>query len=359
MNPEFVTTEELIQEAYRNIEKGAWGYLVGGSESETTLRRNRLAFDRWAFRPRVLVDITSLDASTTFLGHKMRIPVMLAPIGSMQTFDPEGGAGATKGAAEFGTIHVVSSVTRPTLEEISAAADNVKIFQLYVYGDWGYIEETVARMKEAGYKAFCLTVDTASYSRRERPMLDRWAQRSSPQAPVDRSFGAAVTWDTLDKIKSIVDMPFLVKGIATAEDARIAVDHGVDVVWISNHGGRQLDHGQGTMDVLPEVVEAVDGKADVMLDGGVLRGTDVLKALALGAKAVAIGKLQAWGLAANGSAGVRRVLEILEDEIISGMGLMGVTSVDQLTTNYVTRAEPVTMPHEMSAWVNMPVDRIR
>ena len=177
MIPEFVTTEEIIQQAHRNLERGAWGYLVGGSESETTLRRNRLAFDRWAFRPRVLVDISSIDASTTFLGHKMRIPVMLAPIGSMQTFDPEGGAASTRGAAEFGTIHVVSSVTRPSLEEISAAADNDKIFQLYVYGDWSFIEDMIARVKQAGYKAFCLTVDTASYSRRERPMLARWEQR--------------------------------------------------------------------------------------------------------------------------------------------------------------------------------------
>ena len=358
MIPEFVTTEEIIQQAYRNLERGAWGYLVGGSESETTLRRNRLAFDRWAFRPRVLVDISSIDASTTFLGHKMRIPVMLAPIGSMQTFDPEGGAASTRGAAEFGTIHVVSSVTRPGLEEIAAAADNDKIFQLYVYGDWSFIEDMIARVKQAGYKAFCLTVDTASYSRRERPMLARWEQRSRPEVPVDRSWAAAVTWDTVDKIRNIVDMPFMLKGIATAEDARIAVDHGVDVVWVSNHGGRQLDHAQGTMDVLPEVMEAVDGKADVVIDGGVQRGSDVLKALALGAKAVAIGKLQSWGLAANGSAGVRRVLEILEDEIISAMGLLGITSVDQLTPNYVTRADPVTMPHEMSSWVNMPVDRI-
>ncbi len=358
MTPEFVTNEEIVQQAWRNLERGAWGYLVGGSESETTLRRNRLAFDRWAFRPRVLVDVSVIDASTTFLGHKMRIPVMLAPIGSMQTFDPEGGAAATRGAAEFGTIHVVSSVTQPGLEAIAAAADNAKVFQLYVYGDWSFIEDMVARLKQAGYKAFCLTVDTASYSRRERPMMHRWVQRSSPNTPVDRSYAAAVTWDTVAKIRSIVDLPFMLKGIATAEDARIAVDHGVDVVWVSNHGGRQLDHAQGTMDVLPEVLEAVDGKVDVVVDGGVQRGSDVLKAVALGAKAVAIGKLQSWGLAANGSAGVRRVLEILEDEIISAMGLLGVTSVDQLTPNYVTRAEPVTMPHEMSSWVNMPVGRI-
>ena len=146
--------------------------------------------------------------------------------------------------------------------------------------------------------------------------------------------------------------------IATAEDAKIAVDHGVDVIWVSNHGGRQLDHGLGTMDMLPEIVEAVDGQADIVLDGGVLRGGDVLKALAMGVKAVAVGKLQGWGLGAAGKDGLVRVFEILEEEMLVAMGLMGVTSIEQLTPSYVTRAEPVTDPHEMSTWVNMPVERI-
>ena len=153
-------------------------------------------------------------------------------------------------------------------------------------------------------------------------------------------------------------MPFMAKGIATAEDAALAVEHGVDVIWVSNHGGRQLDHGLGTLDMLPEIVDAADGKADIVVDGGIQRGSDVVKALALGAKAVAIGKLQGWGLAAAGQDGVTRVLEILEDELISAMGLLGVTSIDQLGSDYIRRAEAVTQPHEMSAWVNMPGDRL-
>ena len=153
-------------------------------------------------------------------------------------------------------------------------------------------------------------------------------------------------------------MPFMVKGIATPEDAKIAVQHGVEVIWVSNHGGRQLDHGMGTLDMLPGIVEAVDGKADIVLDGGIQRGTDVVKAIAMGAKAVAIGKLQGWGLAAQGSVGLVRVLEILEDEIICAMGLLGVTSIDQLSSDYVCEAEAVTLPHEMSAWINMPEGRI-
>ena len=159
-------------------------------------------------------------------------------------------------------------------------------------------------------------------------------------------------------MREMVGMPFMIKGIATAEDAALAVEHGVDVIWVSNHGGRQLDHGLGTLDMLSEIVDAVDGKADIILDGGIQRGSDVVKALALGAKAVAIGKLQSWGLAAAGQEGVLRVLELLEDELISAMGLLGVTSIDELGPAYIRRAEVVTQPHEMSAWVNMPGDRI-
>jgi isopentenyl diphosphate isomerase/L-lactate dehydrogenase-like FMN-dependent dehydrogenase len=157
----------------------------------------------------------------------------------------------------------------------------------------------------------------------------------------------------MDRIREIGGVPFLLKGIATAEDAEIAVEHGVDVIWVSNHGGRQLDHGLGSLDVLPEIVDAVHGRAEIVLDSGVQRGSDVLKALALGANAVAIGKLQGWSLAAAGCDGVVRALEILEDEIVSAMGLLGVTSVDQLNPSYLHRAEPVTQPHEMSSWVNM------
>ena len=150
----------------------------------------------------------------------------------------------------------------------------------------------------------------------------------------------------------------MLKGIATAEDAKIAVDHDVEVVWVSNHGGRQLDHGQGTMEMLPEIADAVDGKAEIVLDGGVQRGADILKAVALGATTVALGKLQGWGLAADGQAGITRMLEILEDEITVAMALLGVTSIDQLDPSYVCEAESVIPAHEMSAWTNMPGNRI-
>ena len=296
MSLDFVTNQEVIMAARRNLTQDIWDYLSGGAESETTMRRNRLAFDSLGLRPRVCVDVSKIDTSTTFLGQKLRIPVMMAPIGSLQTITPEGGIAVAKAAAEFGTMNFVSSVTQPSLEEIAVSTNHAKIFQLYIRGRLDWCEEIVARIKKAGYIALCLTVDTAHYSRRERQMMNRWLPPSK-RVETARHFQAMLTWEMLAEIKKMAGLPFILKGVATAEDTKIAIDHGVDVIYVSNHGGRQLDHGRGTMDVLPEVIEAADGKADVVLDGSVLRGTDVLKALALGAKAVTIGKLQGWGLA--------------------------------------------------------------
>jgi glycolate oxidase len=354
---DFVSNEEIIQEARRRINQGAWDYLVGGSESETTLRRNRLAFDRIAFRPRILVDVSHIDPSTTFMGQKLRIPAILAPIGSLQVFHPEAGTASTRAATEFGIMHAVSSVTEPALEETAAATSTPKIFQLYVHGDMKWTEDIIGRVKQAGYAALALTVDVAHYSRRERPMITRY-QPPTRRVPPNRKYLASLTWETMDIIKEMAGLPFMLKGVQTAEDAEIAVQHGVDVIWVSNHGGRQIDHGLGSMDTLPEIVQAVNGKARIIVDGGVQRGSDILKAVALGADVVALGRLQGWGLAAGGMEGVVRMLEILEDELISTMGLAGVTSIGQVTAKYVCKAEPVTQPHEMSGWVNMPVGRI-
>jgi glycolate oxidase len=354
---DFVSNEEIIQEARRRVIQGTWDYLVGGSESETTLRRNRLAFDRIAFRPRILVDVSEIDPSTTFMGQKLRIPAILAPIGSLQVFHPDAAVGSTRAATEFGIMHAISSVTEPVLEETAAATPTPKIFQLYVHGDMKWVEDIIGRVKQAGYAALALTVDVAHYSRRERPMRTRY-QPPTRRRPPDRRYQASLTWETMDMIKELAGLPFMLKGVQTAEDAEIAVQHGVDVIWASNHGGRQIDHGLGSMDTLPEIVKAVNGRARIIVDGGVQRGSDILKAVALGADVVALGRLQGWGLAAGGTEGVVRMLEILEDELICAMGLIGVTSIGQVTPQYVCKAEPVTLPHEMSAWVNMSVGRI-
>ena len=358
MSLDYVSNQEIIQAARRNLPQDVWDYLTGGAESETTMRRNRLGFDSLALRPRVLIDVSKIDTSTTFLGQKLRIPVMMAPIGSLQTITPEGGVAVAKAAAEFGTMNFVSSVTQPSLEEIAASTNHPKIFQLYIRGGLDWCAEIIARVKQAGYTALCLTVDTAHYSRRERPLLNRW-QPPSRRTETGRIFQAMLTWEMADAIKKMAGMPLIIKGIATAEDAKIAVEHGVDVIYISNHGGRQLDHGRGTIETLPEIVEAAAGKAQVVLDGGVTRGTDIVKALALGANAVTIGKLQGWGLGAGGKAGLVRVLELLEEELIVDMALLGVTRVDQITRNYVCKTQPVTIAHEMSAFVHIAGGQLR
>jgi len=357
MSPEFLSNEEVIQAARRNMTQPDWDYLVGGSESETTMRRNRLGFDRLAFRPRVLVDVSDIDTSAELLGHRLRTPFILAPVGGLARFTPDGGIAAAQAAAEFGTLQAVSQVAGHPIRDIAEATEEAKLYQLYVFGDWDWIMKTIDAVKAAGYVGLILTVDSARGSRRERPMIHGSAPARAP-SPFDGPNQAALTWDMMDRIKQYADLPFLLKGIATAEDATLAVDHGVDVVWVSNHGGRQLDQGMATIDMLPEIVEAVGGRAEIVLDGGVVRGADVVKAVALGADAVAIGKLQGWGLGAGGRNGLLQTLEILEDETLRVMALLGISSIGQLSSELVVPGDPVTPPHEMSAWVNMPDERI-
>jgi glycolate oxidase len=241
------------------------------------------------------------------------------------------------------------------LEDTAAAADNPKIFQLYVRGDDAWVDDIVHRAVDSGYVAFCLTVDTASYSRRERDIAKRfvkpWRQRAT-----GTNYQSALSWDNVKHFKDKHDIPLILKGIATAEDAALACEHGVEVVYVSNHGGRQLDHGRGAMDVLPEVVAAVAGRAEIMIDGSFMRGSDVVKAIASGANAVAIGRLLACGLAAGGQAGVVRVLELLENEIEICLGLLGVQSFGELDGTYLHAAPSVTPPHATSAFPLLDLD---
>lgn len=367
MAADFATIEQVIVEARRRLPQGTWDYLTGGVESETTMRQNRAGWDRLAFKPRVLVDVSGVDTSTTLLGHPLRIPVITAPIGSSDhiTLASDGACATAAAAAEFGTVPVISSVAGHELEEVAAAAPgSPKIYQLYIRGDEAWEREMIGRIKAAGYVALTITVDTAVGSRRERPMLS--IGRNTPigdahlgEARVGGSpYPAQVTWASIDRYREISGLPILIKGIQTAEDAALAVEHGASVVWVSNHGGRQLDHARGTADALPEIVAAVAGRVPIVVDGGIHRGTDVLKALALGASAVAIGKLQGWGLAAAGKEGVLSVLEILEAEMRSAMPLLGVTRLDQLGPQYLAPTIPVTDAHEMSSWPNIPGGRL-
>jgi len=345
----FQTLHEFIAVAHSNLTRNIWDYLVGGTETETTLARNRQALDSLALRPRVLCDVADIDLSVTLLGKRLRIPVLCAPVGSLEVFEANGAATVAAAADSFGIGMLLSSVSQPGLEATAAAGgDALKIFQLYVRGDSAWVDDYFRRAIDAGYDALCLTVDSAYYSRRERDLAKRFFRWRG--AMEGRTYQPRVTWRDVDRYKSKFKLPLVLKGIASAEDAALAIEHGVEIVYVSNHGGRQLDHGQGTMEILPEVVAAVGGRARIVVDGGISRGTDIVKALALGADAVGIGRLYVYGLAAAGAGGVVRVLELLEEELRLAMGLLGVTRPAALTPAYLRAASPTTAPGVHSAF---------
>jgi glycolate oxidase len=345
----FLTLTEIAAAARHNLPPGPWAYLVGGAETETTVRRNRLALDSIAFRPRILRDVSRIDCGAPFLGKRMRLPVMLAPIGGLESIVEGGAAAAARGAAAFGVPQMLSSVCQPGLEETAAAADTTRVYQLYVRGDDAWVDDHVRRAVAHGYSAFCFTVDVAMYSRRERDLVGRFVKPWRATAPAGSTYQSGLSWDQVRHYKDTHRLPLIVKGIATVEDAELAVKHGVDVVYVSNHGGRQLDHGLGSAAVLPEIVAAVGGRAEVWVDGGFMRGTDIVKAIALGAKTVGLGRLPCLGLAAAGVPGLVRTLEILEDEVRTCLGLLGVTSLAELTPKHIASAPPVFEPSVFSA----------
>jgi len=348
--PQFMNLHEIVAKARQNLNQNDWDYIVGGTETETTLRRNRMGLDSIALRPRVLRDVVKVDPSVEIFGRKLKLPVLLCPVGSLESFHPGGAEPVVKAAAEFGVAHMLSSVCDPGLEEVAKAApDALRIFQLYVRGDADWTDDHVARAIDNGYCAFCLTVDTAHYSRRERDLAKRHVTAGRRRVQ-GRDFQAALDWKTVERIKKKFKIPLALKGIGTAEDARLALDHGVDIVYVSNHGGRQLDHGRGSIEVLPEVVDAVAGRAMIIVDGGFNRGTDIVKALALGANLVGLGRMQCYGLAAAGQAGIVRMLEILEDEVTRALGLTGVTGFAKLDASYVHATTPTNPPSVFSAF---------
>jgi isopentenyl diphosphate isomerase/L-lactate dehydrogenase-like FMN-dependent dehydrogenase len=296
-----------------------------------------------------LVDVSQRDLSTTFAGLKLPVPVALAPMGGLVLFHPQGDCEMVRGAGPSGTLAVVSGVTGWSVEEVAKEAAGPLLFQLYHFGPRSWVQDLLGRVEASGYHAVFLTVDLAVYGRRERDIMGRYDPRSAMDVaphhrPKEMSYSERLTWDDVAWLKEILSVPFGLKGIMTAEDARLAVEAGVEIIWVSNHGGRQLDHTLGTIDVLPEIVEAVDGRAEIMIDGGFSRGTDIVntdivKGIALGAKVVAIGKTALWGLAADGAAGVDRTIQILSDEIATCLALCGQTSVRDLAPDLVCRAE--------------------
>ncbi len=355
---EFLVLHEFVKKARDNLNRNIWDYLIGGVETETTVKRNRLALDSVAFRPRVLVDVQHIDTRAQFFGRGVRLPVVLAPVGSLESFEPGGGASVAEAAGRFGVAMMASSVTQPGLEAVAGAGTGPKVFQLYVRGDDAFIDDHARRAVDAGYTAFCITVDTAHYSRRERDLAKRFRKYWRAHEAHAMGFQAGLNWGHIERFKAKHDIPLILKGIATAEDAERALDLGVDGIYVSNHGGRQLDHGRGTLEILPEIVATVAGRAKIIVDGGFSRGSDILKAIALGADTVGIGRLYCYGLAAAGVEGVIRVLELLEAEVEECLALCGVTGFAGLDATYLHAATPVVPPTVHSAFphLSLPVE---
>lgn len=355
--PQFLTLHEIVRQAKRNLDQGAWDYLVGGADSESSLRRNRAGVDSWVFKPRILNDVSKVQVNTELLGVPLRIPVVMPPIGSVQVFESGGGASVAEAVQEFGLLQILSSVCEPDFESLARSHPGPCIYQLYLLGDEAWMDDIIQRAIDVGYSGFCLTADTQTYSRRERDILKRYVPLSGRQVAGGDSgrgsgFGgqSKMTWETVAHIKEKFDIPLVVKGVGVAQDAARCAEMGVDVIYVSNHGGRQLDHTRACIDALPEVVDAVAGRAPVVVDGGFMRGADVVKALCLGATAVGMGRFEALAMAAGGKDALLTALEILEHEIMTSMALAGVARLEDLTPDLVCRDQPITPPHVLSAF---------
>jgi 4-hydroxymandelate oxidase len=331
---QIITVDDYEPIARARLPREVYDYYAGGAGEEWTLRQNGAAFERWVLRPRVLAGVGVRDTSTMVLGTPVAGPVLIAPWAFQGQAYPDGEVATARAAARAGTVLVFSSTAAHRLEEVAAATEAPKWFQLYVFRDRGFTLDMLHRAYQAGFGAVMFTVDVPVLGNRERDLRNELALPiSGPGEELD--FDPAISWDDLGWIREAAPVPLLIKGILTAEDARLAVEHGVDGIVVSNHGGRQLDGSPAALDALVEVVEAVDGRCEVLMDGGIRRGTDVLKAMALGARAVLIGRPAVWGLAAAGEDGVANVLDILRRELDLAMALSGCRSVADIGPHLV------------------------
>ncbi len=352
--------QDLEAIAKRRLSRAVYDYYAGGAEDEQTLDANREAFRKVFIRPRALVNVGRIDIASTALGTPITMPVMVAPTAYQRMAHPEGELATARAASEAGTIMVASTISTCSLEEIAKAAAGPLWFQLYVQPDRSISRELARRAEASGYRALCLTVDTPQLGRRERDVRNHFALPAGirmmnfegnrsvmPRTPAHESAFAAyasslldptLTWDAIAWLRSETKLPIVVKGIISGEDAALAVEAGAAAIVVSNHGGRQLDACEPTLAALPNVVAAAAGRVEVYLDGGVRRGTDVIKALALGARAVLVGRPVLWGLAAGGQAGVLRALEMLRAELTLAMMLAGCPSLRSLGPGSVVRA---------------------
>lgn len=318
--------------ARSHMDAAAWDYYQGGSDDEITLKANRDIFQSLHLRPRVLVDVSACSTATTLLGIPVQTPVMVAPTSVHRLAHPDGELATARAAGDAGALMVVSTVSSYSLEAIAEAATGPLWFQIYIYRDLSITIKLLQRAEAAGYQAIVLTVDVPRLGRRERDLRHHFRLPSHIQLAnfVDGLWQgglggerAPITWETLRWLQSATSLPIILKGILTAEDALLAVEYGAAAIVVSNHGGRQLDGAITSIEALPEIVEAVAGRCEIYLDGGIRRGTDILKALASGARAVLIGRPVLWGLAANGAEGVVDVFRLLREELELDMALVG------------------------------------
>ena len=359
MAQEPVNLFEYEEMAKGRLNPGDYDFIAGGATDEITIRRTRAVLDSIMMRPRMMMDISQRDLSTTVLGEKISLPVMLDPAGNHGVAHEEAELATARAAGAAGTVMVVSSHAARTLEDVAGAASAPLWFQQYLFKDRGLTLEMAARAEEAGYTALCLTLDAKVKPKRERNIRNDYVGPPSPNyaqldmGPHQWKFAAdmpagpldirdtASTWPDLDWLAANIRLPVVVKGIMTGDDGKLGADHGAKGIIVSNHGGRYLDTTLATIEVLPEVVQAVAGNAEVYMDGGIRRGSDIFKALALGAKSVLIGRPLFWGLAVNGEAGVVSVLEMLKDELDATMGMCGRTTIDSIDMDCLTTVSPL------------------
>jgi isopentenyl diphosphate isomerase/L-lactate dehydrogenase-like FMN-dependent dehydrogenase len=353
----WVNVFDAQHEAERKLEPGRRGYFSGGAGDETTLRANVAAWRGWRLRPRQLTGVDSVSIATQVLGATVAAPILVAPVAYQRLLDPEGEKAMARAAAAAGTVMCLSTLANATPTEVAAAAPGGRRwFQLYPFRDAAVTRALMAEAVAAGFEAVVLTVDAPPGGNRERDLRSGFTIPAEIEIPsvaaalggsrtvtVEETFELmtwSLTWEDLGQIAADAGVPLLVKGILTAEDAELAVDHGAAGVIVSNHGGRQLDRAITTVEALPEIVDAVAGRATVLVDGGIRRAVDVAIALALGADAVLVGRPAAWGLAAGGAAGVERVLAMLSAELELTLALLGVRTPAELGPRHLRAAHP-------------------
>lgn len=345
---EITTIDQVTERARGLLDMGKYLWAAAGAGQGVTVARNRVALDHLALQPRMMRDVSRIDTSTVVFGQPVRMPILVAPVGSTQLYAADSAIAAAAGAIKAGTFSFCATLTGARWEDAAATAPGRHMFQLYVMGDRGWLGEIADRVEAAKFAALCVTVDSTVLARRDELVNGKFDWRTEREGlPTnlvphgrDDAYKYKFTWTELEYLVGRCKIPVLIKGIQHPEDAVRALECGVQGIYVSNHGGRSVDHGLSTIEVLPAVVEAVNGRCDVIVDGGFTRGADVIKALALGARAVAVGRMQCWGLTLGGANGLAHVLQIMRSELENTMALMGCRNVGEITEDCVRWSYP-------------------